>query len=266
MVLDHAKRDKTPLWHNNAIVCLTFDNMGNAVQVGWRQQAGPIVDDPVQILGYPRVLALLEELNLRASFFIEGWNALHHGELIRDIARRGHEIGLHGWLHEEFHELDAIDAERVISDSLAAFRAIGIDPQGFRAPGGRLGPHGLELLHKYKVGFDSSVDERAIDTIPRLLGHGIWNVPWLWQLIDFYQYHMHPDGPQSPAQYETLLHATLDHAIAQGGVVTPIFHAAVSGVDDQSLEVLRRFLDRAAKDDRVTIVTARQLAERASLA
>ncbi len=244
-----------------AILCLTFDNMGNAANIGIREHAAPLHDDPGLTLGYPRVLALLDELNLKASFFVEGWNALHNAGLIRDIVALGHDIGLHGWVHEVFHKLDAIDAERVMSDSLAAFRTIGVEPQGFRAPGGRRGQTTLALLHKYGIGFDSSVDEQAVATLPARLDYGIPNVPWLWQLIDYYQYHMHPDGPRSPAQYEDLLNATLERVVQEGGMMTPIFHPFVSGANDEAFGVLRRFLVTAAADGRVSILTARQAAE-----
>lgn len=249
-----------------AILCLTFDNMGNAANVGIREHAAPLADDPGLTVGYPRVLALLDELQLKASFFVEGWNALHHAGLIRDIVARGHEVGLHGWVHEVFHKLDEIDAERVMSDSLAAFRMIGVEPKGFRAPGGRRGENTLALLRKYGIGFDSSVDEQAVATQPVMLDHGIVNVPWLWPLIDYYQYHMHPDGPRSPAQYEALLYAAMERAVEEGGMMTPIFHAFVSGADDEKFGVLKRFLHKAAADRRVTILTASQAANEAKRA
>jgi plasmid stabilization system protein ParE len=159
-----------------------------------------------------------------------------------------------------FHKLDEIDAERVMSDSLAAFRAIGVEPLGFRAPGGRRGQNTLALLRKYGIGFDSSVDEQAVATRPVMLDHGIANVPWLWQLIDYYQYHMHPDGPRTAAQYEELLYATLERVVDERGMMTPIFHAFVSGMDGEKFGVLSRFLRRAAADRRVTILTASQAA------
>ena len=91
-------------------LCLTFDNMGAAREVGLGQR---IDQDPAEwsvARGYPRVLDLLDALGLTATFFIEGWNAVHNRELVMDIARRGHEIGLHGWVHEPFHQLDRPEA------------------------------------------------------------------------------------------------------------------------------------------------------------
>ncbi|HWR96914.1 MAG TPA: polysaccharide deacetylase family protein, partial [Candidatus Methanoperedens sp.] len=47
-----------------------------------------------------KVLDLLDEHDTRATFFVLGWVAERHPELVREIARRGHEIGCHGYGHE----------------------------------------------------------------------------------------------------------------------------------------------------------------------
>lgn len=44
----------------------------------------------------PRVLDLLEQHGARALFFVSGLQARQHPELIREIAARGHGLGLHG--------------------------------------------------------------------------------------------------------------------------------------------------------------------------
>ena len=48
----------------------------------------------------PRILDMLDRLELKATFFIPGWVIEHHTETCREIVRRGHEIGYHGYLHE----------------------------------------------------------------------------------------------------------------------------------------------------------------------
>lgn len=247
---------------DKGIFCLSFDNMGNAYDVGLKQMATQDPLDPSLVTGYPRLLALLERRKLRASFFVEGWNAIHNSDLVKSVVAQGHEVGLHGWVHEVYHKLDAIDAERVMADSLSAFRAIGVEPQGFRAPGGERGPFTTSILAKYGIAFDSSVDQEAAITEPVKLENGIPSLPWLWQLIDFYQYGMHPQGPQSPARYEALLSAEMERVATQGGVFTPIFHAVVSCVEDEKFAVLERLLDKAQADDRLQIMTAQELAHR----
>ncbi len=247
--------------HKKGILCLTFDNMGSAHKVGIREMATQSLDDRSLSVGYPKFFSLLDQLELKATFFVEGWNAIHNPALVKEIVERGHDLGSHGWVHEVFHELDATDSERVIADSLAAFRAIGVEPEGFRAPGGKRGPYLLDLMRKYNISFDSSVNEVAEETEPSYLTGGIPNVPWLWELIDYYQYFMHPDGEQTPANYEKLLNDSLEKVATQGGMMTPIFHAFVSGVDDERFSAVERFLTRAKNDDRIVIMTAKEAAE-----
>jgi peptidoglycan/xylan/chitin deacetylase (PgdA/CDA1 family) len=51
-------------------------------------------------LGAPRILDLLDEHDVQATFFVPGWIAERNEGLVRDIVRRGHEVAHHGYLHE----------------------------------------------------------------------------------------------------------------------------------------------------------------------
>lgn len=244
------------------VVCLTFDNMGSAAQVGRRELSGPDPKDEGLVIGYPRVLDLLDSLELKATFFIEGWNALHHPERVTELVERGHEVGLHGWVHETFHKLDRVDAKRVLVDALTAFRAIGIEPRGFRAPGGVRGQYTVDILKELGLAYDSSVDDPAENMVPGLLEGGIANVPWQWPLIDYYHYFMHPEGPRTPAQLESFWESQLEQTASNAGFLTFIIHAFVSGVADERLAVIERLLKKAKADERLEILTASQVAER----
>lgn len=51
--------------------------------------------------GVPRILDMLDSHQVKATFFIPGVVAEHYPEVVKEIARRGHDIGFHGYLHEE---------------------------------------------------------------------------------------------------------------------------------------------------------------------
>lgn len=250
----------------DGVLCLTIDNMGSAGSVGRGERSGPDPQEPDLVTGFPRCLDLLDTLGLKATFFIEGWNGLHHPDRVRELVERGHEVGLHGWVHEAFAQLDSVAAERVLIDSLAAFRAIGIEPRGFRAPGGVRGPHAVGLLTKLGIFYDASVDEAATETQPNLLDGRLPNVPWLWPMIDYYQYHMHPEGPRSPEQLEETWCRAIDEAAAHGTLVTIICHAFVSGTDERRLAAIERVLRYAIGLDNLEICTAFEVAGRAGAA
>ena len=46
------------------------------------------------------ILDTLDRHNTRVTFFVLGWVAEHHPELVREIHRRGHEIGSHSYWHK----------------------------------------------------------------------------------------------------------------------------------------------------------------------
>src|SRR6266536_1591845 len=71
---------------------------------------------PVEAL--PRILALLEKAEVRASFFIPAWVASHYEDAVRAIAAAGHEIGCHGDEHERVSDLEARQEEAILLKSL----------------------------------------------------------------------------------------------------------------------------------------------------
>jgi polysaccharide deacetylase family protein (PEP-CTERM system associated) len=82
-----------------------------------------------------RLLDLFDEFGVRGTFFVLGWVAERHPGIVRDIARRGHEIASHGYGHrlvyrqtrDAFRE-DVRRAKGLLED--AAGRSVG----GYRAP------------------------------------------------------------------------------------------------------------------------------------
>jgi len=78
----------------NAVACFTFDNMAEAAEVGAGTRSGPRTDvaDPSLSRGYPSLYRLLATHGVPATFFVEGWNGVHHPEAVAEIVRRGHEL------------------------------------------------------------------------------------------------------------------------------------------------------------------------------
>jgi peptidoglycan/xylan/chitin deacetylase (PgdA/CDA1 family) len=238
-------------------LCLTFDNMGRARDIAEGRASGPDEAEPGLALGYPRLLGLLDELDLRATFFIEGWNGLHHPERVEELARRGHEVGLHGWVHERFASLDKLRAEQLLYDGTAALSRIGLRPKGFRAPGGERGAHTVPALQALGFRYDSST-AAGDPPQPSLLAPGLAHVPWRPEMVDSIQYLRHPVRPRTPAELES---SWISHLNTAEGAITVVIHAFVSGVDDERFGVVRRVLTHA-RERGMEIVTAGELAER----
>jgi peptidoglycan-N-acetylglucosamine deacetylase len=256
-------------------LCLTFDNMGRAREIAEGLAGAPDVSgapDPLEpglAVGYPRLLGLLDELDLRGTFFIEGWNALHHPERVQELAARGHEVGLHGWVHEKFGALDKHRAEQLLHDGTAALSRIGLRPVGFRAPGAVRGKHTAAILKALGYRYDSSsetvADEGGPDSYsvrPALLPEGLAHIPFRHAMVDSIQYLRNPVRPTSPAELQASWLAAVDGTAERRATMTLVIHAFVSGVDDERFTAVRQVLTHAKQRADLEIVTAGELAAR----
>jgi polysaccharide deacetylase family protein (PEP-CTERM system associated) len=123
-----------------------------------------------------RLLDLFDSHDVRATFFVLGWVAERHAELVREISGRGHEIASHGYGHRLVYELtvaefrdDVRRARRVLEDT------IGQAVTGYRAPSysiTRRSLWALDVLVEEGHTFDSSIfpirhDRYGIPDAPR---------------------------------------------------------------------------------------------------
>ncbi|MFE2943013.1 polysaccharide deacetylase family protein [Streptomyces sp. NPDC059255] len=242
----------------SAALCLTVDNLGSALAIGRGRAVRPDPDEPGLSVGLPAALALFDELQVRATFFVEGWNGIHHPAAIGSMLEHRHEVGLHGWVHERWAELDDDRQETLLWDGTAALRLAGADPRGFRAPGGYRGRRTARVLTELGYRYDSSIEKRTEDDPLRVhtLDGGLAVVPWHWQGNDYWQYVMHPDGGRSPAQVLDNWRRSLADAVLTNGLMTLTVHPFVSFTDAERLHTLRRFLEEALSDPAVTVTSA----------
>jgi len=81
------------------------------------------------------ILDLLDESNVRATFFVLGWVAERNPSLVKEIARRGHEIASHGYSHRRVYNLTQKQFRDDICTSKALLeQLIGDSVLGYRAP------------------------------------------------------------------------------------------------------------------------------------
>jgi len=93
-------------------------------------------DDGPDPEGTPAVLDALDAIGARATFFMVGEQAEAHAALAREVAERGHGVGLHGWRHVRPHELD--DPQADLRRALSVLeQTTGVAPRTFRPPYGR---------------------------------------------------------------------------------------------------------------------------------
>ncbi len=142
--------------------------------------------------GLPRILDLLEEHQLPATFFVPGRVAEQWPERVKAIHSRGHEIGQHGYLHERFRERDLKEQRAIIERGQAVLsELIGTVPVGFRIPySDDLTLETLALVAE--MGFLYSSSMRGDDCPSRTVINGhpsdLIEIPIKWEMDDWPQF------------------------------------------------------------------------------
>jgi len=236
----------------------TFDNMAEAAEVGAGLRQVPREDttDPSLSHGYPNLYRLLAAHDVRATFFVEGWNGIHHPGAVAEIVRHGHELGMHGWAHEAWQELDPATEEALAERATAALaEAAGVRPLGFRAPGGSRTPHTETVLGRLGYRYDASLGDGMR---PQVLGSGLAQIPFRWSGVDGFHY-LRPE-PARPSDVRDIWLAALARVAERGGLFVLVCHAFVTGVDDERLAALDAVVAAACADPRLRIKTAGEIA------
>ena len=87
----------------------------------------------------PRILDILADAAVSATFFLVGQLAVRHPALVRRLAAEGHEAGNHTWSHRHPWTVLSSTARKEVHDGAAAIAdIIGRTPKFFRPPHGRL--------------------------------------------------------------------------------------------------------------------------------
>jgi peptidoglycan/xylan/chitin deacetylase (PgdA/CDA1 family) len=231
-----------------AAVSVTFDNLGEAADLerGLWPEDEPLGRHFSVQRTLPRILNVLEELGLRATFFVEGLNAELYPDALLEIAASGHELGYHGWRHEYWPNLSPSEETRLLERGVHKMHELGVRPRGFRPPGGRLTPLSPELLED--IGFTYCS--------PAGLGIGFLGnlvvLPFEWRLIDAYYYLPRFGGlretatgssePLSPSRFRETLSSALQGVVRDGGHLTLLFHPFLEEQEDR-FEIMRGALE-----------------------
>lgn len=153
--------NKKPL----ASISLDLDNQWSYMKIhgdeGWDEY--PSYFD----IFVPHVLDILDELDIRITFFIVGKDAEseENRKYLRMITDRGHEVGNHSYHHESWLQTYSYEQieEEIIKAEEAITKATGQKPVGFRGPGFSWSIDLLKVLEKRGYIFDAS-------TLPTYLG------------------------------------------------------------------------------------------------
>jgi peptidoglycan/xylan/chitin deacetylase (PgdA/CDA1 family) len=104
-------------------------------------------DDGPHPSNTPRLLKILRDRNIKATFYLVGKNAKAYPAIVRQIISEGHEIGNHTWTHGSLTSMsdDQIRSELKMSAD-AVFAAAGYRPQTIRPPYGAVNARVKQLI------------------------------------------------------------------------------------------------------------------------
>ncbi len=186
--------------------------------------------------GIPRIRRLLAENGIPATFFVPAITALHYPDEQRALIAEGHEIGLHGWIHERNTLLDSAterDLQYRAADTLEEIT--GVRPVGIRTPSWDFSENTLKITAEMGLLYDSSlmadVDcyELLLDGAPS----GVVELPVEWIRDDAAYLVMDRWGglrPQiAPHDILRIFMQEFDAAYEEGGIFQLTMHPDIIG-------------------------------------
>jgi peptidoglycan-N-acetylglucosamine deacetylase len=187
-------------------------------------------------VGVPRILATLAKADVRATFFVPAVAALLHPEEQRRVIGEGHEIGLHGWIHEVNSSLPEADERELhlrAADTLE--KITGVRAVGMRTPSWDFSPATLKIERELGLIYDSSLmaDDDPYELVEQGVPTGIVELPVEWIRDDAVYFNMvrfqalRPYTP--PPAVLDIFRREFDRAYEEGGLFLLTMHPHVIG-------------------------------------
>ena len=211
------------------LAAITFDHLGTREQMD-------------------ALRSVVDRHGVRSTFFVTGERAREHPHAVKALHDAGHDVGMHGWAHEQWSELDpATERDLATRATQAITNAIGTHPRGFRAPGGARSDATADILLELGYEYDASLGDRMHT---RRLDNGLAQVPFVWPGVDGYWYLR--DDPADPATVEGAWH----RALAGDSLFLTICHPEITGIDGRRLAALDAVVEIAAATREMATVGA----------
>ncbi|MEQ8398892.1 polysaccharide deacetylase [Thalassobaculum sp.] len=199
--------------------------------------------------GIPRIKAALDKAGIKATFFVPAVTALLHPDEQRMLAAEGHEIGIHGWIHE-LNSVLPYEAERDLmfrsTDTLE--RITGVRPVGLRTPSWDFSPSTLRIERELGLLYDSSLmaDDDCYELLEAGEPTGIVELPVEWIRDDAVYFNMHRFSGlrpyTAPDTVFDVFRREFDRAHEEGGLFLLTMHPHVIGYRSR-IWILERLIE-----------------------
>jgi peptidoglycan-N-acetylglucosamine deacetylase len=186
--------------------------------------------------GIPRILQILGSHDVKASFFVPAVTALLYPDEQRRVVAEGHEVGIHGWIHERNSELP-LAAERDLQMRSADVleKVTATRPVGIRTPSWDFSPNTLAITKEMGLVYDSSLmaDVDCYELMMNGESTGVVELPVEWVRDDAVYFNMvrfaglRPYTP--PEGVYDIFKREFDAAYREGGLFQLTMHPHISG-------------------------------------
>lgn len=199
-------------------------------------------------VGTPCLLELMKWFGLKSTFFTPGWIVEQYPQMVEAVIKDGHEIGLHGYMHEPPPGLsEAEEIEVVRRGSAAIEKMTGVRPIGYRSPIWQFSKNTVRILHEAGFKYTSDFMHTLLPTFNEVNGAPVdmINLPGSWVLDDavYFQFHITIRTAMRRAADVLEIYKEEFRAVhAAGGLFVLVMHPQLSGRPSRVL-MLKEFMD-----------------------
>jgi len=236
--------ENTVPWPNGARVaaCFSFDMDGESLMHNAHPNtAGKHVCGMSELrygptVSVPRILKIFRHYGIKQTFFIPGWCVERYPSAVEAILKDGHEIGHHGYLHEDPYTLPREDERYWTERALDVLvKATGRRPRGYRAPSFAFSDYTLHLLLEHGFLYDASL---MGDDVPYMIENEKGRLIELPSpmAMDDWPHYMHSfdfagtnNQISSPARAFEVFRSEFEAQWQHKGMWVPVWHPFISG-------------------------------------
>jgi peptidoglycan-N-acetylglucosamine deacetylase len=265
-----AGRKLTPAsWPNGArvAVCLSWDMDNESFDLAAGNTA------PIRLSqgeygtrqALPRILGLHDRHGIPGTFYVPAVVGLLYPQLVTELKKRPqHEVGVHGWVHENVLQLnDRAEERRLLHQAIDFWtKALGTKPVGYRAPYWAFSAYTLDLIREAGFEYDSSA--LAMDEPYEIIAHGkptgLIELPASW-ITDDAPYLVLPGGAlPSPNLVFQVYQDDFDGAYREGTLFMLTLHPMFMGQRSRIVYLDKLIVYMKSKPG-VWFATAQQIAD-----
>jgi peptidoglycan/xylan/chitin deacetylase (PgdA/CDA1 family) len=217
--------------------------------------------------GVPRILRLLKNYDLKATFFVTGWAMEKYPETVEEIVDQGHEIGHHGYHHEWLDNVGLEEEKAIMAKGISLIKDyVSEGPVGYRSPSWEFTPNTIRLLKENHFKYTSNMMNSDLPYFHKLDGGEIplveLPVSWIMDDAPYFLYSTRLVGRTitDPNHVYSIWEQEYAGFYEEGLCFVLTMHPQITGRPSRTA-MLERLIRRIRSDPGVWFVTGGEVAD-----